>query len=171
MRWHESFARAAMLTCIGAANAQHSGFELLSAEEAIAWNKQGPAPKEVFKPRDIGQPGMPNCHAIPASSAGSRKPQIEILTPTLGKPLAAPLNIDLRFLAAGAAIRPETFKVCYVGFVVMDITQRVTDHVAVSADGLHVVGADLPRGHHHLVMMIADQQGGIGSRDAVFEIK
>jgi hypothetical protein len=58
-----------------------------------------------------------------------------------------------------------------VGFLVMDITKRVTDHVAVSADGLHVAGADLPKGHHHLVMLIADEGGTIGSRDAMFDIK
>ena len=46
----------------------------------------------------------------------------------------------------------------------------ITDHVVISAEGLHVAGAQLPRGHHHLVMLIADQQGQIGSRDAVFDI-
>jgi hypothetical protein len=53
----------------------------------------------------------------------------------------------------------------------MDITKRITDHVAISAQGLHVAGAQLPHGHHHLVMLIADQQGKIGSREAVFDIQ
>jgi hypothetical protein len=46
-----------------------------------------------------------------------------------------------------------------------------TDRVAISAQGIHVAGAKLPQGHHHLVMRIADSQGKIGSREAVFDIR
>jgi hypothetical protein len=149
-------------------------FELFSASEAAAWNKNDPANKERYGTRELPQPGVPSCHDIPGSAAqGAANPQINVLAPTLGKPLAPPLDIDLQFVpaAAGAAIRPETFRVCYVGFITMDITKRITDHVAISVQGIHVAGAQLPQGHHHLVMMIADSQGKIGSRDAVFDIK
>jgi hypothetical protein len=144
--------------------------ELFSADEAAAWNTPGNAPKEAYRQRELREPGVPSCHAIPSAAVGA--PQIKIVAPTLDKTLAAPLDIDLKFLPTdNAAIKPETFRVCYVGFLVMDITKRITDHVTVSAEGLHVAGAQLPSGHHHLVMMIADQQGAIGSRDAVFDIK
>ena len=53
--------------------------------------------------------------------------------------------------AGTAAIRPETFRVCYMGFLTMDITQRITDRVAVSPTGIKVTGAQLPSGHHHLL--------------------
>ena len=150
-----------------------ASFELFSASEAAAWNSNDPANKARYSTRELPQPGVPSCHAIPGSSPqGAANPQINILAPALGKPLAPPLDIDLQFVpAASAAIKPETFRVCYVGFITMDITKRITDHVAISAQGIHVAGAQLPQGHHHLVMLIADQQGKIGSREAVFDIK
>jgi hypothetical protein len=98
-------------------------------------------------------------------------PQIKILAPTLDKPLSAPIDIDLQFVPAGTPIRPETFRVCYLGFLTMDITQRITDRVAVSPTGIKVTGAQLPPGHHHLVMLIADSQGHYGHQEAIFEIK
>jgi hypothetical protein len=149
-----------------------STFELFSAAEAAGWNAHNDNDKAAYSTRDLHAPGVPSCHDIPGSSAQSPLiPTIKIVTPAMGKPLPAPLDIDLQFVpAAGAAIKPETFRVCYVGFVTVDITKRITDHVSVSAQGLHVSGAELPRGHHHLVMLIADQQGQIGSRDAVFDI-
>jgi hypothetical protein len=147
-------------------------FELFSASEAAAWNAHNDNDKAAYSTRDVHAPGVPSCHDIPGTvTQGNSIPQIKIVTPTLGKPLSAPVDIDLQFLpAASAAIKPDTFRVCYVGFVTMDITKRITDHVVISAEGLHVAGAQLPRGHHHLVMLIADQQGQIGSRDAVFDI-
>jgi hypothetical protein len=147
-------------------------FELFSAGEAAAWNAHNENDKAAYSTRDLHAPGVPSCHDIPGTvTQGNSIPQIKIVAPTLGKPLSAPLDIDLQFLpAASAAIKPDSFRVCYVGFVTMDITKRITDHVAISSEGLHVAGAQLPRGHHHLVMLIADQQGQIGSRDAVFDI-
>jgi hypothetical protein len=148
-------------------------FELFSASEAAAWNKNDPANKARYATRELPQPGVPSCRDIPGSAAQSAaNPQINILAPALGKPLAPPLDIDLQFVpAASAPIRPETFRICYVGFITMDITKRIIDHVAISAQGIHVAGAQLPQGHHHLVMLIADGQGKIGSREAVFDIK
>ena len=57
-----------------------------------------------------------------------------------------------------------------LGFSI-DITERITDHVSVSPAGIKVTGAQLPHGHHHLVMMIGDQQGHFGLQEAVFDIK
>jgi hypothetical protein len=162
------------LLCVAsrAAPPAQGGFELFSASEAAAWNAHNDNDKAAYSTRDLHAPGVPSCHDIPGTVTQSTAiPQIKIVAPALGKPLSAPVDIDLQFLpAASAAIKPDTFRVCYVGFVTMDITKRITDHVAVSAQGLHVAGAQLPRGHHHLVMLIADQQGQIGSRDAVFDI-
>ena len=170
----------AMAVCAGTAGVHtraappaNATFEVFSAAEAAQWNLEDPANKARYGTRELPQPGVPNCHDIPANSPQSAAgPQINILAPQLGKPLSPPLDIDLQFVpAASVAIKPETFRVCYVGFVTMDITKRITDHVAISAQGIRVAGAQLPHGHHHLVMMIADSQGKIGSRDAVFDIK
>jgi hypothetical protein len=71
---------------------------------------------------------------------------------------------------SSAAIRPDTFLVCYVGLVTMDLTKRIIDRVTVSEKGLHVTGAQLPRGRHHLLLLIADQRGRLGRREAVLDI-
>jgi hypothetical protein len=124
--------------------------KLFSASEAAAWNAHNPNDRAAYSARDLHAPGVPSCHDIPASSSQSELiPQIKIVAPTLGKPLAAPLDIELQFLP---------------------VAKRITDHVTLSAQGLHVAGAQLPHGHHHLVMLIADQRGQIGSRDAIFDI-
>jgi hypothetical protein len=148
-------------------------FELFTQSEAILWNSNNPDLKQRYGTRELREPGVPSCHDIPAAAAQSAmNPQIKIVAPLLDKPLAAPLDIDLLFVPTpSAAIKPDTFRVCYVGFLTMDITKRITDHVTISPQGLHVAGAQLPHGHHHLVMMIADQQGQIGSREAIFDIQ
>lgn len=149
-------------------------FDLFTAAEADAWNTKKPGTqRELPAPRPSAAPGEPSCHAIPAKAPlAETDPKIKILAPTLDKPLNAPIDIDLQFVPAGsAAIRPETFRVCYVGFLTIDITQRITDHVPVSPAGIKVTGAQLPHGHHHLVMMIADQQGHFGLQEAIFDIQ
>jgi hypothetical protein len=117
----------------------------------------------------------PTCHSIPtASVTANDAPQINILAPTLGRPLVSPLDIEVQFVPAttsNAAVRADTFRVCYVGFLTMDITKRITDRVTVSPNGLHVSGVQLPHGHHHLVMLISDQDGRIGRRHATFDIQ
>jgi hypothetical protein len=143
--------------------------QLFTAEEADAWNQA--RPDSGFGSRDLrADDGMPDCHALPVP--GSSAPQIDILSPTLDRPLTAPLDIDLKFVpSAGSAIRPESFRVCYLGFLTIDITKRITDHIAVLPEGIHLAGAQLPRGHHHLVMLIADQQGHQGRSEATFDIR
>jgi hypothetical protein len=148
-------------------------FELFTGSEANSWNTVRPKDSQDFAGREITPEGVPNCHSPPDNAAQAQEnPQIQILAPSLGKPLSAPIDIDLQFVPAGAtAIRPETFRVCYMGFLTIDITKRITDHITVSPQGLHVSGAQLPQGHHHLMMLIADSQGRMGRREAVFDIQ
>jgi hypothetical protein len=148
-------------------------FDLVTASEVNAWNTVRPKDSAEFSTRELRQEGVPSCHSIPDNSAlAEGNPQIKILAPALGKPLIAPIDIDLQFVPAGVtAIRPETFRVCYMGFLTVDITKRITDRITVSAQGLHVAGAQLPQGHHHLMMLIADQQGHMGRREATFDIQ
>jgi hypothetical protein len=167
---------ALLLPCLaappGAASASGT-FDLFTAAEASAWNTKKPASeRSLAAPKSLGAPGEVNCHSIPAAAplAGT-DPQIRILAPTLGTPLSAPIDIDLQFVPAATAIRPETFRVCYMGFLTMDITQRITDRVSVSPTGIKVTGAQLPAGHHHLVMLVADSQGHYGHQEAIFDIK
>jgi hypothetical protein len=159
-----------LLPCFAASpgTPQSGTFDLFTPAEAAAWNTKTPR-----KERSLGAPGELSCHSPPAAAAtAGANPQIKILAPAIDKPLNAPIDIEVQFVPAGAtAIRPETFRVCYVGFLTMDITQRITDRVAVSPTGIKVTGAQLPSGHHHLLMMIADQQGHYARQEVTFDIK
>jgi hypothetical protein len=146
-------------------------FDLVTESEAATWNTaQSKEPKD-FSTRDLRDDNSaPTCHSTSDNDADN--PQIRILAPPLGRSLMAPLDIDVQFVptSSAAPIRPETFRVCYVGLVTMDLTKRITDRVTVSEKGLHVAGAQLPRGRHHLLLLIADQRGRLGRREAVFDI-
>jgi len=145
-------------------------FDLVTESEAENWSTVGPKEPTDFKTRDLSEDnGRPTCHSTANNDADN--PQIKIMEPTIEKPLLAPIDIDLKFIPAGSApIRPETFRVCYIGLVTMDITKRITDRVAVSAQGLRVTGAKLPRGHHRLLLLVADQRGRLARREAVFNV-
>jgi hypothetical protein len=140
-------------------------FDLFTASEAAAWNS--------IKTQTSRELSAPKCHASPdTTTTAAGNPEIKILAPGMDRPLSAPVDIDVQFIQAGnVPIQPETFRVCYLGFITVDITKRITDRVTVSAQGLHVAGAQLPAGHHHLLMLIADQQGHFGRHEATFDIK
>ena len=148
-------------------------FDLFTAAEASAWNAKTPSSERSLQNRSLNAPGEVGCHSVPAASpSAGLDPQIKILSPALGQPLNAPIDINVEFVPAGATpIRPDTFRVCYVGFLTMDITQRITERVAVSPTGIKVAGAQLPSGHHHLLMLIADSQGHYGRQEVTFDIK
>ncbi len=143
-------------------------FDLVTENEINVWNS---APKDSdFKTRDFGEDnGTPTCRSTANNDADN--PKIRILAPTIEKPLIAPFDIELQFTQAGGSrIRPETLRVCYVGIVTMDITKRVTDRATVSESGMHLTGAQLPHGHHRLLLLIADQRGRLARREAVFNV-
>lgn len=175
MTWSKAGLLAGLLwAAMAGAVSPPATIELFTADEAAAWNAVQTGDKLNAGTRELPKPGVPNCHTIPdAASVTAIDPQIKILAPSLDRPLSAPLDIDVKFLAGGnaVAIRPDTFRVCYIGFITVDITKRITDKVAVSPQGIHVTGAQLPLGHHHLMMLIADEQGHLGRREATFDIQ
>jgi hypothetical protein len=145
-------------------------FELVTESEATTWNTVGPKEPADFKTRDLSQDNAaPTCHSTPDNDADN--PKIKIVAPTIGKPLIAPIDIDLQFVQAGSTrVRPETFRVCYVGLITMDITKRITDRAAVSEQGLRVTGAQLPSGRHRLLLLIADERGRLARSEADINI-
>jgi hypothetical protein len=148
-----------------------AAFVLFTESEATAWNTTQPKESRDFSTRDLRDDNAaPTCRSTPNNDADN--PQIRIITPTLGKTLTPPLDIELMFVPTGStAIRPDTFRVCYMGLVTMDITKRITDRVPVSDKGLRVNGAQLPHGQHRLVMLVADERGRLARREAVFDIE
>jgi len=175
---------AAAALCVSGASANHCfaadppagpfaaapKFDLFTESEAREWNQPRPQQPADFSTRDLRDENAgPNCRSAADNDADN--PQIRVVAPPMGRPLVPPVDIELQFVPTNAApIRPETFRVCYIGFVTMDITKRITDRVSVTEHGLHVSGAQLPHGHHHLLILIADQRGRLGRRDAIFDI-
>lgn len=148
-----------------------AAFDLVTQREATAWNTAAPKESQDFSTHDLREDGgITNCHS--ASNNDADNPRIRILAPPLGRPLNSPLDIELRFIPTiSAPIRPESFRACYVGTHIMDITKRITDHARVSEHGLHVTGARLPQGRHHLLLLIADQRGRLGRQEVQLDIE
>ena len=146
-----------------------TSFDLVSESEAAAWNTAQPKAADSFSTHDaIEEDSSPTCYSMPNNDADN--PQIRVLAPPLGK-ATSPLELELQFVpTASAPIRPETLRICYVGAVTMDITKRITDRASITENGLHVSGVQLPRGHHRLVMVIADRRGRLGRSEAAFDI-
>jgi hypothetical protein len=171
LMWAGGLMTAAVVAGSWAAEpAAGTTFDLFTASEAEAWNSIQPKVPTDFSTRDLREDGgAPTCRSTPNNDADN--PQIRILAPPLGKAMSSPLDIDVQFVPTGSApIRPDTFRVCYVGLVAMDITKRITDRIPVSQKGLHVAGAKLPQGHHRPLLLIADERGRLGRREAVFDI-
>jgi hypothetical protein len=145
-------------------------FDLVTESEAAAWNAAQPKEPKDFSTRDLREDNSaPTCHSAPNNDADN--PQIRVLAPPLGRSLTAPLDIDVQFVPTSSApIRPDTFRVCYIGSITTDLTKRITDRVTVSEKGLHVTGAQLPRGRHRLLLLIADEHGRLGRREALLDI-
>jgi hypothetical protein len=146
-----------------------ASFDLVTESEAAAWNTAQTKAVDSFSTRDASEEdASPTCYSMPNNDADN--PKIRVVAPALGK-ATSPLELELQFApTASAPIRPETLRICYVGAVTMDITKRITDRASISEKGLRVSGVQLPRGHHHLVMVIADRRGRLGRREADFDI-
>jgi hypothetical protein len=84
--------------------------------------------------------------------------------------VASPTAIQLTFVpAASSLVRPETFKVLY-GRLRIDITQRLVNAAKITAEGISVKEASLPKGRHRLLLSIEDQQGRQGMKSVDFDI-
>ena len=125
---------------------------LLVTEEALQASMAAPEP---LYPRFTPEPGAP---------------RILVETPKLNAALPSPIAMKLRFQAAdGTSIRPETFKVRY-GSLRIDITARITGSTTVTAEGLEISQAALPKGKHKIVIAVEDAVGRLNERQLQFEI-
>lgn len=127
-------------------------FELVSAQEMQA----ALAAAEPLTTKAVAVPGAP---------------QIELVHPRLDSPIASPTAIQLLFLpSTSSPVRPESFKVLY-GRLRIDITQRLISAAKVTAEGISVKEASLPKGSHRLLLSVEDLQGRQGMKSLDFEIK
>ena len=98
-------------------------------------------------------------------------PRVNLLAPNLANTVPSPTRINVRFEATSPAnIKPETFKVRYGAFM-LDITGRITAASKVTAEGIDVAEAALPKGSHRLFIEIQDSMGRVGERVVAFVVE
>ena len=104
---------------------------------------------------------------VPAADA----PRITLLAPNLASAVPSPTRIQLRFEpVAPATIKPDSFRVRY-GTFRLDITGRITAASQVTAEGIDVAQAQLPRGAHRLFVEIQDSLGRHVERQLQFVVE
>lgn len=115
----------------------------------------------------LAAPEPMRARAVPVPGA----PRIDLQAPVINAPVKAPVSIRLAFnTESPAQARPDSFK-AYYGRLRIDITQRLLGAAKVTADGIQVDGAALPKGQHRLSLRIEDSMGRTGERTFEFEVQ
>jgi hypothetical protein len=141
----------AMLLLSLAAVLPAQAFELVTAAEAA---------------RDRAAPEAPATRSMPHPAA----PRIELLAPSIGKPLPSPMDIRLRWSAVeGATIDTASVRVKY-GRLGIDVTERVLGAARVSQTGIDAPAAKLPAGEHRLAVEVSDSQRRVARREFIVEV-
>jgi hypothetical protein len=114
--------------------------------------------------RDNVAPHTPDPRDLPAP------PTIDLVQPDISRPLQNPVTIEVRFGAGpGGAIDMRTFNATY-GWLGINITRRLLDHVVTTPNGLAADNVELPPGDHRVTLSIADMSGKTASRTFRFSI-
>lgn len=122
-------------------------------------------PEEMLKSNSVKRPFYPK--AIPPLDA----PVIDVITPKLDGSIASPTPILLKFVPkAPANVKPDSFK-AYYGTFQVDITNRLLGVAQVTAQGINLKEAALPKGSHKITLNVQDSEGRVGSKTIEFEIK
>jgi outer membrane protein OmpA-like peptidoglycan-associated protein len=125
---------------------------LVTEQEALASRSAPPR----LEPRSVPMPDAP---------------AIDLLLPDLSSPVTSPTAIQLRFqTAADASIDPASFRVRYGTFRI-DITSRIMQAATVTASGIDVPQAALPKGSHRLYIGIQDTRGRETERRVDFTVQ
>lgn len=95
-------------------------------------------------------------------------PRIVVEKPDIGADVAAPVDVSVRFEAAGdAEIDIDTLRIRYGWF---DITQRVRDSMEVSGEGISGKITSMRNGKHTLKVSISDSLQREGKASIVFHV-
>jgi len=122
-------------------------------------------PEEMLKSNSVKRLLYPK--VVPPLDA----PVIDVITPKLDGFITSPTPILLKFVPkAPANVRPDSFK-AYYGTFQIDITNRLLGVAQVTAQGINLKEAALPKGNHKITLNVQDSEGRVGSKIIEFEIK
>ena len=138
---------------------------------ALVWGLLGPAQAFELVSRQEMQASLAAPEPLRAKAGFTPgAPVIEVVAPKLNAPISSPSTIELLFLsAAPSAVWPDTFKAQY-GRLRIDITERLLNNTKVTAQGITVKEASLPKGSHRLLLSIEDSEGRQGQKTIEFEV-
>ena len=136
---------------------RQDGFWLVTPEEAALaptpLDKHGP---QGGGPLDVGR------------EPPDTGPLIEVVKPTLGSPVAVPLEISVKFVPRGAPVDLGSLKVILMKLFGIDITDRVRPYATPT--GIQIPDAKLPSGEHTVRITVADASGGISQKQVTLAI-
>jgi len=95
-------------------------------------------------------------------------PAIEVIKPTNGGRSHPPVEVDIKFVPKTSPVDISTVKVTLKKLFNIDLTDRVQPYV--TANGIHIPGAQLPSGVHTVRISIADKDGLRSFKDVTFEV-
>jgi hypothetical protein len=98
-------------------------------------------------------------------------PQILVLSPQEHDTVKAPFDLDVRFLPApDAPIDTETLKVqVRKMWGNVDVTEHIRQFT--SQGGIHITNAHFPKGHHTVMLQIADELGRLSSKTMTMDVQ
>lgn len=141
-------ALAALLLCgCAGASGRGAGVPLITQEEAAMPD----APEE--RERQVCGP-----------------PEIRVRSPQDGETYRPPVPVDVQFIpSSGARIDPATVRVELIKLGVrIDLTERAREHI--SASGISLPRAEVPRGRHRVQITVGDTSGEKCSETVQFTV-
>jgi hypothetical protein len=111
-----------------------------------------------------------NSYADPVAATEGPGPVIVLKHPKMLKRLRSPIDIFIAFEPgkSGKPANMETLKVTLIGFIDINITDRLREYIKGS--NLDVEAAKLPSGKHRLRMRIKDIDGNPNERDVIVTV-
>lgn len=107
----------------------------------------------------------------PMSVPANVIPAIEVVNPQImAGPLPSPVSIELTFRTDGAAIDMKSFQALY-GALKLDITDRIMEKAKVTASGLKIDNAQIPKGTHRLFLAVSDVKGRRTDRELRIQVQ
>lgn len=85
-------------------------------------------------------------------------------------PVPSPVSIELSFRTDGTPVDMKSFQALYGGFK-FDITDRILKKARVTATGLTIENAEIPKGTHRLFLAISDVKGRRTDRELRIQVQ